>query len=420
MNEFRRIDACRVCGNSELVPVVSLGDQYLTGVFPKTREQPITHGPLEVVRCAGGNECCGLVQLLHSYDPGEMYGANYGYRSALNRSMVAHLHQKARALSSMVTLDDGDLVLDIGSNDGTMLSFYAPNLVRAGMDPSAAVLRDSYPAGAHCIVDFFSHERFSGEFGGRKAKIVTSIAMFYDLDDPQQFANDVALTLADDGVWHFEQSYMPLMLDATGYDTICHEHVEYYALSQIEWLLKRAGMRVLDVELNQVNGGSFAVTACKIDSPLSTNEDSVNAIRQQEKTRGLDADEPFRNFRQRVYDHRVQLVDLLGGLADKGQKVIGYGASTKGNVILQFCGITTTELPVIAEVNADKFGAFTPGTLIPIISEAEARAMNPDYYFAMPWHFRKNLIERESDFLARGGKMIFPLPRLEVVGGAAS
>ena len=420
MNQFRLIDACRVCGNSELVPVISLGDQYLTGVFPKRREQPVTHGPLEVVRCAGGADCCGLVQLRHSYDPGEMYGAHYGYRSSLNRSMVEHLHQKARALSSLVPLADGDLILDIGSNDGTMLSFFAPNLMRAGMDPSAALLCDSYPAGVHCIVDFFSGARFSGEFGATKAKIITSIAMFYDLDNPQQFANDVADSLADDGIWHFEQSYMPLMLDVTGYDTICHEHVEYYGLSQIEWLLQRAGLRVLNVELNQVNGGSFAVTACKLDSPLTTSEAAVNAIRDQEKSRRLDSDAPFRRFSQRVHDHRARLVDLLAGIADRGEKVIGYGASTKGNVILQFCGITPAELPCIAEVNADKFGAFTPGTLIPIISEAEARRMNPDYFLAFPWHFRSNLIERESTFLASGGKMIFPLPELEVVGGAVS
>jgi hypothetical protein len=420
MNQFRRIDACRVCGNSELVPVLSLGDQYLTGVFPKTREQAVTHGPLELARCAGDPECCGLVQLRHSYDPGEMYGPDYGYRSSLNRSMVTHLQEKARLLSSMVPLVNGDLVLDIGSNDGTLLSFFAPNLERAGMDPSAAMLRNTYPAGAHCIVDFFSRERFADEFGATKAKIITSIAMFYDLDNPQQFANDVADSLEDDGIWHFEQSYMPLMLDVTGYDTICHEHVEYYGLHQIEWLLKRAGLRVLNVELNQVNGGSFAVTACKADSPFPTENASVDAIRNQEKTRRLDSEAPFRRFSQHVHDHRARLIELLASIADRGEKVIGYGASTKGNVILQYCGITPAELPCIAEVNADKFGSFTPGTLIPIISEAEARAMNPDYFFAMPWHFRSNLIEREARFLASGGKMIFPLPELEVVGGVVS
>jgi cyclopropane fatty-acyl-phospholipid synthase-like methyltransferase len=345
-----------------------------------------------------------------------MYGENYGYRSSLNRSMVRHLEQKSAALQSTADLADGDLVLDIGSNDGTFLSFFPSRVKRVGMDPSAAQLCDSYDKSIQCVVDYFSGERFAREFGSRKAKVITSIAMFYDLETPQQFVNDVAECLDDEGIWHFEQSYLPLMLDVTGYDTICHEHLEYYALSQVEWMLERAGLRVIDVDLNQINGGSFAVTASKAHSSHSSNSEKIGAIKRREDQSGLRTEGPYRQFRERVHDHKTKLVDLIGGITESGGKVIGYGASTKGNVMLQFCGFTPAQISCIAEVNADKFGCFTPGTLIPIVSEEKAHAMEPDYFLVMPWHFRANLLEREAGFLANGGKMIFPLPKVDIVG----
>jgi hypothetical protein len=414
MPTFRRIQRCRICGNSELVPIIDLGDQYLTGIFPRDPRQALTHGPLNLVMCFGGAESCGLVQLEHSYDPTEMYGRNYGYRSALNRSMVDHLRRKAQSLSAQVELRDGDVVLDIGSNDGTFLSFFPKSIRRVGMDPSAAELCASYDQGIDCITDYFSANRFRQELGKTKARLVTSIAMFYDLDNPQEFVSDIASILADDGVWHFEQSYLPLMLDVNGYDTICHEHVEYYSLAQIEWMLTRAGLRVLDVETNSVNGGSFAVTAGKATGPPATNP-RVAEMHDRERRARLNTLEPFRVFEGRVQSHRTQLTDLITQLTNDGSTILGYGASTKGNVILQYCGLSTEQIPCIAEVNTDKFGCFTPGTLIPIVSEHEAHAMRPDYFLAMPWHFRATLLEREAQFLARGGGMMFPLPELEIV-----
>lgn len=419
MSRFRRVDACRICGNTDLVPVLQLGDQYLTGIFPKTKYQDVTHGPLEVVRCTGGSEICGLMQLQHSYDIAEMYGDSYGYRSALNRTMVDHLRTKARSLCSVVDPQAGDIVLDIGSNDGTLLSFFPSKLLRVGMDPSAAPLRHSYGEGIHCFVDFFSRDGFVAAFGAKKATIITSIAMFYDLASPQEFVNDIAATLADDGIWHFEQSYMPLMLETAAYDTICHEHVEYYALSQVEWLLKRAGLKLLDVQLNDVNGGSFAVTACRESSALITNQRRVDAIRENEERAQLGSNVTYRRFSDRVHAHRGRLLDLIGEINRSGRRILGYGASTKGNVILQFCGFTQSDLTCMAEVNSAKFGCFTPGTLIPIVPEEVAHAMAPDYFLAMPWHFRTNLLEREANFLKGGGRMIFPLPEPDVVGWRA-
>lgn len=411
-----QISKCRICGNPELLPILDLGEQYLTGVFPKSPADRITRGPLKLVKCHGP-KACGLLQLEHSYDSSEMYGQNYGYRSGLNRSMVDHLRAKVAKLSGLVPLQAGDLVLDIGSNDGTSLSFYpesGPTLV--GMDPTAEKFRRFYKPHINVVPDFFSASRFESEFPGRKAKIVSSIAMFYDLEEPMAFVNNIAAILAEDGIWHFEQSYMPTMLAETAYDTVCHEHLEYYGLRQIKWMLDRCGLKIIDVELNDVNGGSFAVTAARQSSSLPVNETAVNALLAAEDRVGLSTAKPYEEFRQRVFAHRDELVSLINGLVQEGAKIIGYGASTKGNVILQFCNFTKDQIPYFADVNPDKFGSFTPGTNIPIISEADAHAMNPDYFLVMPWHFRTNLLAREEAFLKRGGKMIFPLPKIEVVG----
>jgi hypothetical protein len=334
--------------------------------------------------------------------------------------MVGHLHDKVQALRNLVELNTADVVLDIGSNDGTTLSFYPEGLIRVGMDPTAARFRRFYPEGVNVIADFFSADRFKKDMGPRKAKIVTSIAMFYDLERPLEFVQQVADVLHDQGIWHFEQSYMPSMLSQTAYDTICHEHLEYYGLRQIQWMIDRCGLRIIDVELNDVNGGSFAVTVAKADSRFKPNTEQIERIAQDEARLGLDTLAPFESFAHRVFAHRDDLSQLLQHLEGEGAQVLGYGASTKGNVILQFCGITTEQLPFIAEVNEDKFGCFTPGTGIPIISEREARAMKPDYFLVMPWHFRENLVAREAEFLRNGGKMIFPLPTIEVVSAAGA
>ena len=411
----RLVEACRICGNTELTPILHLGEQSLTGVFPRTREQAVTRGPLELVKCAGGSEVCGLVQLHHSYSSREMYGENYGYRSSLNRSMVGHLNQMVDQLQAFVSLSPGDLVLDIGSNDGTTLSFYPENLIRVGMDPTAGKFQEFYPAGVHAIADFFSAGRFKSEFGSKKAKIITSIAMFYDLENPCEFVQQIASVLEDDGIWRFEQSYMPLMLTRTAYDTICHEHLEYYGLRQVEWVLERCGLELVDVTLNDVNGGSFAVTAAKRGSTFTRRRDSVAQVLAAEESAGMQTLAPFAQFATRVDRHRDALLDLLESISSERSVVLGYGASTKGNVILQFCGIGPDQIPCIADVNPDKFGCVTPGSGIPIVPEATAHSMSPDYLLVLPWHFKQNLMMRESAFLRRGGKMILPLPALEVV-----
>ena len=293
--------------------------------------------------------------------------------------------------------------------------FGGRGLTLVGFDPSAERWRDRYAADTALVADFFSASAVSGVLGARKAKVVTSIAMFYDLERPLEFAEAVADILADDGVWHLEQSYLPRMLGMNAYDTVCHEHLEYYALEQIQWVAEKIGLTVLDVEMNDVNGGSFAITLAKRLSSTRAEAARVDRCLGAEAALAMDSLVPFRAFASRVTEHRDGLLDTLERLRARKQTVLGYGASTKGNVILQYAGVDERLLPAIAEVNADKFGCVTPGTWIPIISEADAHARRPDHFLVLPWHFRSNLIRREAPYLAGGGKLIFPLPEIEVV-----
>ena len=409
---YRQVTACRICGGEGLDVLLELGTQFLTGVFPRRSDAPLTKGPLTLVRC----DTCGLVQLLHSYEKTELYGPQYGYRSSLNRRMVDHLEDKAQALTRAVDLRPDDVVVDIGSNDGTLLSFFSGRkLTLLGIDPSAARWQSGYPADCRLIADFFTADIYRGALGRRKARLVTSIAMFYDLERPLDFAHQVADVLADDGIWHLEQSYLPAMLRVNAYDTICHEHVEYYALAQIKWLADKVGLAILDVECNDVNGGSFAVTLGRNRRLAPRQGDRIERLLDEERRAGFGSLRPFEEFRARVLAHKRELRARLEGIRARGGRVLGYGASTKGNVILQFAGIDRDLLPAIAEVNEDKFGCVTPGTWIPIISEADARARKPDYFLVLPWHFRAGIVEREAAYLAAGGRLLFPLPTIDVV-----
>ena len=415
---YKDIKKCRVCGNDDLAPIIDLGEQYLTGVFPKSKNQNITKGPLELVKCKedSSGKSCGLVQLRQSYDANEMYGWNYGYRSALNKSMVEHLHNKVNKILRFLPIQKDDIVIDIGSNDCTLLRAYPKDkAILTGIDPAADKFRQYYPDYIHLISDYFSDIAYKNVFGSKKAKIITSIAMFYDLENPLEFMQQIREILDDNGIWVFEQSYLPAMLSQTAYDTICHEHVEYYCLKQIFWMTKKVGFKIVDVEFNQVNGGSFSVIVTKSGSNIMANPKLVENVLAKENHERYNTLYPYEDFKSRVQKHKEELISFVGRINAENKKILGYGASTKGNVILQYCGITESQIPYIAEINEDKFGCFTPGTNIPIISEKEAKKMKPDYFLVLPWHFKENILIREKVFLQHGGGLIMPLPQIEIL-----
>jgi len=402
---------CRICGNANLLPVLDLGEQVLTGVFPRDPAARITSGPLRLVKCGDGLDACGLLQLAHSYDLGEMYGENYGYRSGLNASMVRHLHAKVARVSARVALHAGDLVVDIGSNDSTTLQAYPSDLTLVGIDPTGVKFHTYYPKHVQLIPDFFSARLLKERFPDRKAKIVTSFSMFYDLEEPMRFMREVHEVLADDGVWVFEQSYMPTMLDMNSFDTACHEHLEYYALKQIKWMADRVGFRIVDLEFNDVNGGSFSITVAKTSSALAETP-LVEATLRTERERGLDTVAPYVEFAERIAAFKREMRAFVEAAHAAGKTVAALGASTKGNVLLQYCGFTARDITLVGEVNAEKFGAYTPGTLIPIVPEDELLERNPDYLLVLPWHFRSFFLGSPK---YKGRTLVFPLPHIEAV-----
>ena len=409
---YKKIEKCRICGNTHLERVLDLGEQMLTGVFPREKGAQVTVGPLHLVKCFGGDESCGLLQMEHSYDLGEMYGENYGYRSGLNASMVAHLNKKVKRILGLVELHKNDLVIDIGSNDSTTLQAYpSSGLLLVGVDPTGVKFQNYYPSHIQLIPDFFTSELVKSRFPGKKAKVVTSFSMFYDLEDPMGFMCQVYEVLADDGIWVFEQSYMPTMLDTNSYDTVCHEHLEFYALRQIKWMADKVGFKILDVEFNDVNGGSFSVTVAKSHGDI-TVVPSVQRILEDERAKGLDTLLPYEEFSERVVQSKRDLLKFIETAHAEGKSVAVLGASTKGNVLLQYCGLTTKEVEFVGEVNPEKFDCYTPNTWIPIIPEKELLAKNPDYMIVLPWHFKEFFVKNKN---FSNMTLVFPLPKLEVL-----
>ena len=407
---FRAIKACRLCGGDHLVPVIDLGWQALTGRFPSVGQPDAQSAPLTVVRCT----VCGLVQLEHSVDAGEMYNEGYGYRSGINATMRQHLAGIAAQAGTRAGLRPSNAVLDIGCNDGTLLGAYGvAGLHRYGIDPTAAMFMDGYSPDMRIHAGFFDAAAYARLSGGQPARVVTSISMVYDLEEPNRFFGDVAAVLAADGVWVLEQSYLPSMLERNSFDTICHEHLEYYAFAQIDRMARSHGLRVFDVSLNETNGGSFQLWVCHDAAPYRTEETAVRDFKARENTLALDTDQPYEAFRSRVSTIGEQLRTLIMAERERGKRVFVYGASTKGNVLLQHFGLDHTLIEACADRNLEKWTRRTPGTAIPIISEEEARE-RADYFLVLPWHFREEFLVRESDFRRRGGKFIFPLPTVEV------
>ena len=405
---------CRICRNRKLAIVIDFGNLALTGVFHKNGSS-VPQAPVLLARCTD----CGLVQLGHNYSLEHLYNESYGYESHLNSSMVSHLQQKARLLEDkyLKSLKEG-IIVDIASNDGTLLSGYKnENLVKVGIDPLMEIMSSYYPQNSIKIKKFFSASEYWKNCT-TGANLVTSLSVLYDIEDPINFARQINEILIDNGIWHFEQSYLPMMLQSNSYDTICHEHLLYLSLHDIRNILRKSGFELIDASLNNTNGGSIAVTAIKsskkfIEAPF------VQYLMNLEVSQGICNGNALFNFAQNYKSHSSALTKLIYQYLDHGFDVVGFGASTKGNVLLQASGLNSSHIRIIGEVNTRKFGKQTPGSCIPIVSEEELIESSGDKTVALvlPWHFRETLIKSLEVFLGKGGRLLFPLPNIEEVCG---
>lgn len=400
---------CRVCGSYDLREVLSLGDQAIAEWSTKAKKA--TRIPLDVVRCPD----CDLLQLRHTTNPRLLWNENYGYRSGINETMRNHLQGIADAVTYEADLQAGDIAIDIGCNDGTLLKNYPMGVYRVGFEPSRNV--GVYAHRDHAVdklyMDFFSANQYVRDYGEHSAKAITAISMFYDLDDPNVFVHNIKRCLEPDGVFVVQQNYVGGMLAQNAVDNICHEHLEYYSLYSLQNLLKRHEMEVYRVEQNDLNGGSFRTFIC--NNGARPVERSVSELERREDIEGLTTNQPYQEFGDRARANGHELKDYVEDQLNQGKKIYVYGASTRGNTLLQYAGLDKTQIIAAAERNPDKVGKVMPGTEIPIVSEKEARAANPDFFLVLPWFFREEFVQREREFMAKGGRLIFPLPRLEIV-----
>ncbi|MFH1423755.1 MAG: class I SAM-dependent methyltransferase [Candidatus Nealsonbacteria bacterium] len=405
----RAIANCRSCGSNRLTPIFSLGALYISNFIDSPNAQKIK-APLELVLCPQ----CGLLQLKHTVSPEKMY-RSYWYFSGINKTMREELADITLKASRLVSLKSGDFVLDIGSNDSTLLlSHKNKNLKLVGFEPAKNLMSRARVKNLKIINNFFNYNDWQKLFGKARAKIITAIAMFYDLDDPNKFVAGVGQCLDEKGVFIIQMSYLPSMLRQNAFDNICHEHVEYYSLASLENLLERHKLEVFDVELNDVNGGSFRVyIQHKGQRPV---KNSVARLRKFEKKLKLLDKKTYKDFASRVISLGKKLSSFIKKEVKSGKKVYVYGASTKGNTLLQFYNLDRTLIKAAAERNPKKWGKKTVATLIPIISEEQARGEHPDYFLILPWHFLKEFIRRERNYLQAGGKFIVPLPDFKIIG----
>ncbi|MCX7818243.1 MAG: class I SAM-dependent methyltransferase [Kiritimatiellae bacterium] len=409
---------CRVCGRGDLVPLLSLGEQYAVA-FLDSPAEPAVRAPLELVFCDPARGGCALVQLRHTLDHDLLY-RRYWYRSGISTTMVAALRDVARAAERVAALKSGDLVIDIGCNDGTLLRQYAvQGLETIGFEPSN--LWTLATDAGRIVHDYFRAAPFLELSGGRPARAITSIAMFYDLEDPNTFVRDIVACLAPDGVWIVQMNYLGLMIENATFDNISHEHLEYYSLAAMERLLDRHDLEVMDAELNDVNGGSVRLYIRRRGAtvrPFDGADRRLMAIRQREAELGLERADALAGFARRIERIRDRLREVLEEERRAGRRVMIYGASTRGLVVLQYAGITAELIPLAVDKNPDKAGRYIAGTGIRCITLEQYRADPPDLLFVLPYQFQREIMLQEAEFLRRGGRMLFAIPEVRVVGAA--
>ena len=401
-----KIKKCRNCYSSNIKKLFSLGKMSFTGKFPK-KNKKIKKGELDLIIC----KKCKLVQLGNDYNLKYLYGPDYGYRTNLNKIMVEHVKKVVNKLSKKTKLKDGEYVLDIASNDGTLLKRYPKKIIRFGIDPTINKFKKEYRSIDFQVSDFFSFKNIKKKTN-KKFKIVTALSVFYDLKKPNIFLKDVKKILSKDGVFLIELADISSILKYKMFDAICHEHLEYYSSTVMNEMCKKNDLRIFDIRSNRINGGSKQFYISHKNSRYKTNQKILKKIFKLERKQGLEKISTFKKFFKEINDIRSKLVTYLKKIKSSNKVIHGYGASTKGNVLLQYFNIDKNILSFISEKNKEKFNLFTPGTGIPIISENKSRKIKPDYYLVLPWHFKKEILRREKKILSKGTKFIFPLPKI--------
>lgn len=405
-----KLKKCRVCKTSKFNHLFSLGNLSFTGKFAKTENQNIKKEAINLIKC----KKCSLVQLDRNFNSKFLYGKDYGYRTGINKTMTNHVKDIVGQAKKIVKLKKGDNVLDIASNDGTLLNFYGKEFVKVGIDPILNKYKKFYKKINHKIPNFFSSKALK-KTKIKKFKVITALSVFYDLKNPNSFIKDVKLILDREGVFILEHADLHLILKNNLFDTICHEHLEYYSSKVIKYILSKHKLEIFDHYYNDVNGGSSLYFISHKNSKFKNNETKINKILSLEKKSGLEKTSTYKNFFRRINLIKKKILEELKKIKKSNKIIHGYGASTKGNVLLQFFDIDKKYLNLVADRNPDKYNLYTPGTKFKIISEKSSRSQKPDYYLVLPWHFKKEILKREISIRKKGTKFIFPLPKIQIL-----
>jgi len=405
---------CRICTSQNIESFLDLGVLALTGKYADPGIS-IDKQPLNLGKCIN----CGLVQLMDNFINTDLYSAGYGYESHLNNSMKSHLQSTAKYIENRFKPSRNDIIVDVASNDGTLLSGYSIDAKEfIGIDPLINIFANKYPNKAIKINEFFSKEAYF-KWTDQKAKIITSFSVFYDLEDPIKFSQHIENILEDDGVWVLEQSYLPKMISSLGFDTICHEHLLYLSLSDFDRIFKQVGLEIFEAKLNDINGGSIQLYVKKLTNSSYTVSPYVAWLLHWENSSGVNSFDNCMIFAKNVKNYAVQLRRIVESYKDLGYFIFGLGASTKGNVLLQYCNLGGL-IEEIGEVNPKKFGKVTPGTNIPIVNQDKLIGpQNLDTTnqlgIIIPWHFKNSIKNSAENYLSKGGSLLVPLPFPEII-----
>ena len=400
-----KIKKCRNCSSKKLKKLFSLGNLYFTGKFKK-KNGVSKKGIIELIICTK----CKLVQLAHSFNLNYLYGPDYGYRTGINKTMTAHMKNVTKTLAKRVKLKDNDVVLDIASNDGTLLNSYAnKKIITFGIDPLLYKYLKNYKKISYKASSFFSIEEVR-KLTKKKFKIITALSVVYDLEKPNKFLKEAKTLLSDDGIFLVEFADLASILKFKMFDTLCHEHLEYYSSKVFSQMCETNGLRVFDMKLNNINGGSTQYFICHEKAPYQSNQKSLNKVYLREKALKLNSIKTYIKFISEINAIKKKIKKIIFNIKSKNKSIHCYGASTKGNVLLQYFNINNKEIDYVAERNPKKYNLYTPGTNIKIISEKLSRKLKPDYYLVLPWHFKNEILLREKKTMKSGTNLIFPLP----------
>jgi len=405
-----KIKHCRNCKNTELFDLFSLGKISFTGKFPNTIRQNVPKAYLNVLMC----KKCKLVQLDRNFDLNYLYGKSYGYRTGINKTMTDHIKKIVRKCSALVKLKSKQYVLDIGSNDATLLNFYPNDIIKVGVDPLVNKYKKFYKKINYKISNFFKIKDIEKIKIKKKFKIISALSVFYDLRDPNKFIKEIKKILDDKGVFVLEHVDLYYIIKNNIFDTICHEHLVFYSSKIIIEMMKNNGLKVFNHEYNEINGGSSRYYICHSKTNFKVSK-NIKKVLLRENLQGIELKKTYKLFFTKILNEKIKLIKLIKKIKNEEQDIHGYGASTKGNVLLQFYNINNKVVNYIADRNPLKWNSFTPGTKIKIISESQSRKIKPHFYLVLPWHFKNEILIREKNIRKKGTKFIFPLPKVRVV-----